>query len=195
MTASAAKNVEIKNAAISLFSELAMRLGLERVRETSGFASLSNADRTKLLKAPPAGSALAWDDTVDVLLGRVARDGARYADRHRQAGRRRRTGSPRRDGPTWSSRSTTRCATSPPHRSTHRGPGGIPPSRRRSTAALQAADLERFARVFVGLPQLAVVSFTIAGGSVTVHHELRCLVGKVEPAADRHIVTTAVELT
>ena len=52
LTASAAKNIEIKNAAISLFSELAMRLGLERVRETSGFASLSNADRTKLLVAP-----------------------------------------------------------------------------------------------------------------------------------------------
>ena len=76
LTASAAKNIEIKNAAISLFSELAMRLGLERVRETSGFASLSNADRTKLLDAPPAGARLAWDDTVDVLLGRVAREGA-----------------------------------------------------------------------------------------------------------------------
>ena len=45
-------------------------------------------------------------------------------------------------------------------------------------AALQEADLERFARVFVGLPQLAVVSFTVAGASVTVHHELRCPVGK-----------------
>ena len=74
-------------------------------------------------------------------------------------------------------------------------PGWDPAKSSQVTAALQAADLERFARVFVGLPQLAVVSFTIAGGSVTVHHELRCLVGKVEPAADRHIVTTAVELT
>ena len=76
LTASAAKNLEVKNAAISMFSELIMRLGLERVRETSGFASLSNADQTKLLSAPPAGTALAWDDAVDVLLGRVARDGA-----------------------------------------------------------------------------------------------------------------------
>ncbi len=76
LTASAAKNIEVKNAAISLFSELAMRLALERVRETSGFASLSNADKTKLLDAPPAGARLAWDDTVDVLLGRIAREGA-----------------------------------------------------------------------------------------------------------------------
>ena len=52
LTASAAKNVETKNAAISLFSELIMRLGLERARATSGFASLSNADKTKLLQAP-----------------------------------------------------------------------------------------------------------------------------------------------
>ena len=49
------------------------------------------------------------------------------------------------------------------------------------TAALQDADLERFARVFVGLPQLAVVTFTVAGASLTVHHELRCPVGSVEP--------------
>ena len=33
------------------------------------------------------------------------------------------------------------------------------------------------------------MSFTVAGASVTVHHELRCPVGKVEPAADRHVVT------
>ena len=33
LTASAAKNLEVKNAAISIFSELAMRLGLERVRD------------------------------------------------------------------------------------------------------------------------------------------------------------------
>ena len=75
LTASAAKNLETKNTAISMFSELAMRLGLERVRETSGFAQLSNADKTKLLSAPAAGSTLAWDDARDVLLGRVARDG------------------------------------------------------------------------------------------------------------------------
>ncbi|CAN5259191.1 hypothetical protein BH18ACT12_BH18ACT12_09010 [soil metagenome] len=75
LTASAAKNLEKKNAAISLFSELIMRLGLERVRGTSGFGSLTNADKTKLLSAPPAGTTLAWDDARDVLLGRVARDG------------------------------------------------------------------------------------------------------------------------
>ena len=50
--------------------------GWSASREFSGFASLSNADKTKLLSAPPPGAELPWDDTVDVLLGRVAREGA-----------------------------------------------------------------------------------------------------------------------
>jgi hypothetical protein len=77
-------------------------------------------------------------------------------------------------------------------------PGWDPAKSLRMTAALQEADLERFARVFVGLPQLAVVTFTIAGASVTVHHELRCPVGSVEPGppeTDRHVVRTEVTLT
>ena len=197
LTASAAKNIEIKNAAISLFSELAMRLALERVRETSGFASLSNADRTKLLDAPPAATRLAWDDTVDVLLGRIAREGAStptamptpVAEAY---------GLP---APGWTyvtepvddpMKTFAAPAVDPPW------PGWDPAKSLRMTAALQEADLERFARVFVGLPQLAVVTFTIAGASVTVHHELRCPVGSIEPgspATDRHVVRTEVTLT
>lgn len=197
LTASAAKNIEIKNAAISLFSELAMRLALERVRETSGFAALSNADRTRLLDAPPAGTRLAWDDTVDVLLGRIAREGASTP-----------TAMPTPVAeayglpvPGWtyttepvddSMKTFAAPAVDPPW------PGWDPAKSLNMTAALQAADLERFARVFVGLPQLAVVTFTVAGSSVTVHHELRCPVGSVEPgpaASDRHDVKTTVTLT
>ncbi|CAN5259186.1 hypothetical protein BH18ACT12_BH18ACT12_09000 [soil metagenome] len=66
------------------------------------------------------------------------------------------------------------------------------------TEALQNADLERFARMFVGLPQLAVVSFALAGSSLTVIQELRCPVGNVEPgppATDRHVLHTEVVLT
>jgi hypothetical protein len=196
LTASAAKNIEIKNAAISLFSELAMRLALERVRETSGFAALSNADRTKLLDAPPAGTRLAWDDAVDVLLGRIASEGAStptamptpVAEAY---------GLP---APGWtystepvddSMKSFAAPAVDTPW------PGWDPAKSLRMTAALQAADLERFARVFVGLPQLAVVTFTSAGSSLTVHHELRCPVGSVEPgpaAIDHHVVKTEVRL-
>jgi hypothetical protein len=194
LTASAAKNVEIKNAAIGLFSELIMRLGLERSRETSGFASLSAADRTKLLSAPPAGTSLAWDETVDVLLGRVAREGASkptaiptpVAEAYHLA------------APAWSytvapvddpMQDFQAATVDPPWA------GWEPGKSLRMSAALQDADLERMGRMFVGLPQVAKVSFERAGPSLIVHHELRCPVGSVEPADARHVLKTAVVLT
>jgi hypothetical protein len=76
--------------------------------------------------------------------------------------------------------------------------GWDPAKSLRMTATLQDADLERFARVFVGLPQLAVVSFTLTGSSLTVHQELRCPVGNAEPGppgADRHVLSTEVSVT
>ena len=194
LTASAAKNVETKNAAISLFSELIMRLGLERARATSGFASLSSADKTKLLQAPPTGARLAWDDTVDVLLGRVAREGASeptaiptpIAEAYGLA------------APGWTYEvepvdDPMRDFTAPTVDA--RWPGWDPSKSLTMIAALQEADLERFGRMFVGLPQLAAVSFTLAGSSLTVHHELRCPVGHFEPAPDRHVIRTEVPLT
>jgi hypothetical protein len=197
LTASAAKNVEIKNAAISLFSELIMRLGLERARSTSGYDALSPAEKTSLLSPPPAGTALPWDDVVDVLLGRIAREGASEPTAMP-------TGVALAYGlgpPGWTydvepvddpMGDFMAPSVDPPW------DGWDPARSLRMAAALQEADLERFARVFVGLPQLAVVSFTVAGSSLTVHHELRCAVGSVEPgpaATDRHTVRTEVALT
>lgn len=197
LTASAAKNVEIKNAAISMFSELIMRLGLERARSTSGYDTLSPADRQKLLAAPPAGTVLPWDDVVDVLLGRVAREGASEPTAIP-------TGVAVAYGlapPGW----TYEVEPVDDPMADFAAPAvdapwnGWDPARSlRMAAALQAADLERFARMFVGLPQLAVVTFTIAGSTVTVHHELRCPVGSIEPgpaATDRHVLKTEVTLT
>jgi len=197
LTASAAKNTEIKNAAISLFSELAMRLGLERARDASGFASLSTANQQKLLTAPAAGTTLPWDDITDVLLGRVAREGTSaptvMATPVAQA-----YGLP---APGWTY--TVEPVDDP--MSSFAAPAvdtpwnGWDPAKSLTMAgALQAADLERFARMFVGLPQLAVVTFTLAGSSLTVTQELRCPVGSVEPGppgADRHVVRTEVPLT
>ncbi|MGE5273970.1 MAG: hypothetical protein ACM3QU_09475 [Verrucomicrobiota bacterium] len=197
LTASAAKNTEIKNAAISLFSELAMRLGLERVREESGFASLSSANQAKLLSPPPAGTTLPWDDLTDVLLGRVARDGVSaptvLATPVAQA-----YGLP---APGWTytvepvddSMSTFAApAVDPPW------DGWDPAKSLKMSGALQAADFERFARMFVGLPQLAVVTFRLAGSSLTVTQEIRCPAGSSETgptAGDRHVLETEVALT
>jgi hypothetical protein len=194
LTASAAKNLEVKNAAISIFSELAMRLGLERVRDTSGFASLTNADQTKLLSAPATGTALAWDDARDVLLGRVVRDGTSaptaiptpVAEAYGLA------------TPGWTyevepvddpMKDYHAQAVDPPWA------GWDPAKALKMTAALQDADLERFARMFVGLPQFAVVTFKLTGSSLTVLQELRCPVGSVEPGPPDHVIKTEVVLT
>jgi hypothetical protein len=194
LTASAAKNLEVKNAAISIFSELAMRLGLERVRDTSGFASLTNADQTKLLSAPATGTALAWDDARDVLLGRVVRDGTSaptaiptpVAEAYGLA------------TPGWTyevepvddpMKDYHAQAVDPPWA------GWDPAKALKMTAALQDADLERFARMFVGLPQFAIVTFKLTGSSLTVLQELRCPVGSVEPGPPDHVIKTEVVLT
>jgi hypothetical protein len=74
-------------------------------------------------------------------------------------------------------------------------PGWDPAKSLTMSEALQEADLERFARMFVGLPQLAVISFRLTGSSLTVFQELRCPVGSVEPSPDLHVVDTEVVLT
>ena len=196
-TASAAKNTEIKNAAISLFSELAMRLGLERGRDESGFAALSAGDQTRLLTAPAAGTALPWDDLTDVLLGRVAREGTSaptvIATPVAEA-----YGLPT---PNW----TYRIEPVDDPMATYAAPtvdppweGWDPTKSLQMVKALQQADFDRFGRMFVGLPQFAVISFSLAGSSLTVTQELRCPVGSIEPAPadpDRHVVRTEVTLT
>jgi hypothetical protein len=195
-TSSAAKNLEIKNTAIGLFSELILRLGLERSRSTSGYATLSNADRAKLLAPPPAGTVLDWDDTVDVLLGRVARE---------------RDSTPTTMAspvalayglaqPGWSytvdpvddpMRDYAAAAVDAPWE------GWDPQKSLTMTAALQQADIERFSRMFVGLPHVGLVTFSVANGVLTAHQELRCPLGNVEPApaTARQVLRTEVTLS
>jgi hypothetical protein len=195
-TSSAAKNLETKNSAIGMFGELTMRLGIERSRATSGYASLSNADRNKLLAPPPAGSVLAWDDTVDVLLGRVARE---------------RTATPTTIAtpvatayglaqPGWTyaidpvddpMQDYVAQPVDPPW------DGWDPRKSLAMAAALQDADLERISCMFVGLPEVGVVTFEISGSSVTANQELRCPVGTVDtgPGSARQVIRTKVTLS
>ncbi len=194
-TSSAAKNLEIKNTAIGLFSELIMRLGLERSRSTSGYATLSNTDRDKLLAPPPAGTVLAWDDTVDVLLGRVARErgstpttmASPVASAYALA------------QPGWT------YTIDPVDDPMHDFPAAPvdPPwegwDAQKSltmTSALQQADIQRFSRMFVGLPHVGVVTFSITNGVLTAHQELRCPLGNIEPApaSARQVLRTKVAL-
>lgn len=196
-TSSAAKNLEAKNSAIGMFSELIMRLGIERSRPTSGFANLSAADRALLLAPPPPGTSLAWDDAVDVLSGRVARDSrtspvtlaSPVATSYGLA------------APDWT---YTIEPVDDPMRDYDPGlsldapwTGWDPAKSLRMATALQDADLERMSRMFVGLPMVGVVRFAVNGSSVEVSQELRCAVGTIEPApaAARHVLQTRAVLS
>jgi hypothetical protein len=197
-TSSAAKNLEDKNSAIGMFSELIMRLGLERSRATSGYPRLSQPDRTRLLSPPPAGTVLAWDDAIDVLLGRIARERASTP-----------TALPAPvalayglSQPGWTY--TIDPVDDPMH--DYAAPpvdepwdGWQPAKSLKMVAALQDADLERISRMFAGLPHVGVVTFTVAGTSVAASQELRCPVGSDEPPAGqpgpRHVLRTKVTLS
>lgn len=200
LTGSAAKNTEIKNAAISMFSELIMRLGLERSRTVAGFAALSVVEQEKLKVPPPAGTALAWDDAVDVLLGRVARE-ATAAPTAMPAPVAQAYDLPE---PDWTyvidpvdDPETNYAApeVDPPWN------GWDPDKSLTMCAALQTADLHRIGRMFIGIPQLAFITFASTDGSLAVNHRVSCPVGDDDnevPGVGNpsiHKVTTEVVLT
>ena len=175
-----------------------MRLGLERSRATSGYTRLSQSDKTKLLSPPPAGTVLAWDDAIDVLLGRIARE---------------RTSTPTAlptpvtsaYGLSQSGWTYTIDPVDDPMHDYAAQPvdapwdGWQPVKSLKMAAALQDADLERISRMFVGLPHVGVMTFTVTGTSVVASQELRCPVGSNEPPAGqpgpRHVLRTKVSLS
>lgn len=200
LTGSAAKNTEIKNAAISMFSELIMRLGLERARTVAGYAALDAVEQEKLHVPPPAGTALAWDDAVDVLLGRVARE-ATSEPTAMPAPVATAYGLP---APDWEY--VVEPVDDP--EINYAAPtvdapwdGWDPDKSLTMSGALQEADLHRIGRMFIGIPQVALITFRSSGGSLIVSHKVSCPVGDDDnevPGVGNpsiHSVITEVELT
>lgn len=195
-TSSGAKNFTFKHSALGQYGELGLRLGLERARSFAGYTALSAADRQRLVGAPPAGTALAWDDLGEVISGRSARDGASTPTALPTA-------------------VATAYGLPPPDWSYEIGPvddpmadytgpsvdapwAGWQPDRSLAvTEALQHADLARLSKMFAGLPNLGVVRVEVDGSTLRVHQELRSPVGSVEPGppGSRHSVSTTVTLT
>lgn len=195
-TSSGAKNFTFKHSALGQYGELGLKLGLERSRSFAGYTALSAADRQRLVGAPPAGTALAWDDLGEVIDGRAARDGAStptalptpIATAYGLA------------APDWS----YEIGPVDDPMADYIGPpvdapwAGWQPDRSLAvTEALQHADLARLSKMFVGLPNLGVVRVEVDGSTLSVHQELRCPVGSVEPGppGSRHSVSTTVALT
>lgn len=197
VTCSATKNADAKTMTLHLFGDLAMRLGIERARRFAGFAALTDAQRAAFAAPPPAGTVLPYDDMVDVLLGRVFRTAqespavlpAEVATAYGLG------------APGW----TYEVAPVDDERLPAPGelltdmtaapdpwPGWVPDRSFLMLRALRASDLHRIGRMFVGLPEISLLSFGTA--PLTVRHDLVCPVGEDPAAPGRHRTETAVVL-
>jgi hypothetical protein len=195
VTSSAAKNDDTKTLVLHLLGDFAMKLGVERERSTVGFSSLSAAQRAQLVSPPPAGSVLPYDDLVDVMLGRVFRDGqsspvvmstevaAAYGF---GAGDWHYTVSPADDETLPSAGSLLSDITAAPATWS----GWDAAKSWTMVKALRASDLHRIGRVFVGLPQISLVEFTT--GPLTMHHHLTAAVGDHPTDNLTHLCDTSV---
>ncbi|MFI9588158.1 hypothetical protein ACIHCQ_41705 [Streptomyces sp. NPDC052236] len=199
VTSSAARNADSKTMVLHLLGDLAMRLGIERVRDFAGYPGLGAAQRDRLLSPPPAGTSLPYDDLVDVLLGRVLRAGQEapavisreVADAYGLGpGEWRYVIEPVDDetlplaGPLLTDLS---AAPSPAWA------GWDPAKSFLMLRALRASDLHRIGRVYTGLPQVSLLEFGTA--PLTVHHHLVAQVGDEASGTTVHRTDTVVELT
>ncbi|MFC5142932.1 hypothetical protein ACFPK1_32245 [Actinomycetospora rhizophila] len=197
VTSSAAKNADTKTMMLHLFGDLAMRLGIERTRTVDGYTALSAAQQAALVSPPPAGSELPYDDMVDVLLGRVARAaqetpalishevavvyGLGTPDWTYEV-------EPVDDERMPAPGALLDAMTAAPDP----WPGWDPAKSSSLVRALRASDLHRIGRMFVGLPQISILTFT--SGPLTLQHELVCPAGEDPAGTGRHDARTAVVL-
>ena len=196
VTSSAAKNADVKTMVLHLFGDLAMRLGLERHRRFVGFTTLGAGQRAALASPPPAGTVLPWDDLVDVMLGRVFRAGqgspvvlsqevaAAYG---LGAGDWQYDVEPVDDErlPDPGELLTDITAAPTPW------PGWDPARSFTMLRALRAADLHRIGRVWDGLPQTSLLTFS---APLALQHVLISPVGEDVASPVRHTTRTAVDL-
>lgn len=196
--ASAAKYAINLTLMLHLLGDALTKLGVVRTRSYHGFESLTDAQRDTLESPPPAGSALPYDDLVDVLLGRVLRQGhdtpavlsAEVADSYGLG------------TPDWLYTIEHIDDETPPpagnlfdamNSVTGAGFPWAGWDRAKSIAmvrALRASDLHRIGRVFVGLPQLARISFP-SMAPLRTRQELFVSIGE---SASEGIANTVTEL-
>ena len=195
VTSSASKNADTKTMVLHLLGDFAMKLGIERERSVTGFATLSASQRAQLASPPAPGSVLPYDDLADVMLGRVFRAGqsdpvvmaTETATAYGfGAGDWHYTVSPVDDEtmpPAGSLLTDINAAPAP-------WPGWDPAKSWTMVRALRASDLHRIGRVWVGLPEISLIGFT--AGPLTMHHQLTAAVGDRPTDTDTHVCKTSV---
>jgi hypothetical protein len=207
LTSSSARNAETKTLAIHTFGEALMKLGLTRTRTFWGYQSLTPAQQAALQEAP--GGTLFWDEALDVVTGRVLREGLEepavlaadvaraysldtpgashdweYTIDHFDQ-------EPPADPAIWQAEfpemleATTEAGTA----ATWNAAGWTAAAK--VVRGLRAADLHRIGRVFAGLPQMALVTMTEEVDPTTgqnrlnnVRHRIYVPVGRFNGALD-----------
>jgi hypothetical protein len=207
LTSSSARNAEIKTLAIHTFGEALMKLGLTRTRTFWRYPALGPAQLAALQGAP--GGTLPWDEALDVVTGRVLREGleapAVFAADVARAYNLDGLGTPHdleytidhydeeppADQATWQAEfpemleATLEAGTA----------GSWTPAGWTAAAkvvrGLRAADLHRIGRVFAGLPQMALVTMTLETDPTTgqnrlnnVRHRIYVPLGRFNGALD-----------
>ncbi len=168
VTASSAKNAETAGAVgLQLLGDLMTRLGIVRPRSFAGFDALTPAQLASLAAPPPPGSELPYDDVVDVLLGRVFRAGAETpAVFTTEIANAYALGTP-----DWTYRTELRDDESLPSDPADLAnvtavaglapwAGWDPANSFQVVRGLQASDRNRIGRLFMGLPQVAWMTFS-----------------------------------
>lgn len=199
VTSSAARNADTQTLLLHLLGDLFMRLGIERPRAFEVYSELTAGERARLASPPGTGTALPYDDLVDVLLGRVFRAGqespAVLSQQVAQAyslvpGQCSYVIEPVDDETLPPSGPLLNDITAAPSPA---WTGWDPAKSYLMLKALRASDLHRIGRMYTGLPQVSLLEFGIA--PLTLHHHLVAQVGEEAAATARHRTDTRVELT
>lgn len=181
-TASSARNPDALTIALHVLGDLTQKLGIVRTRSFDGYSQLTQVQINALAQPPPAGTVLPYDDVVDILLGRIFRQGAvQPSVLPTEVAQSYNLGTPEwryriihyDDEALPSGNDLIAIQTA----NALNWSGWDPGNSLQMIRGMQASDRNRIGRVFMGLPQFAVVRFSMTG-SATVSGDFYLASGK-----------------
>ncbi|MCK5314059.1 MAG: hypothetical protein KAJ53_03005, partial [Anaerolineales bacterium] len=198
-TASSARNADMLTMALHVLGDLTQKLGIVRTRSFDGYSQLTQAQINSLAQSPSAGTVLPYDDVVDILLGRIFRQGAvQPSVMSTEVAQAYNIGTP-----DWRYTITHYDDESLPSgndlmaiqkASALNWNGWDPAKSLQMIRGMQASDLNRIGRVFMGLPQFALIQFSMAG-SATVSSDFYLASGKTAQGGGTQTTKIVVPLS